>query len=86
MDYADPDKGMTEEDFYTACSEFCRTFICPDCKYADKETYDELGCNRDESFCLDKIAEVFKHYHLRQVPRQSDDWWKVWKLVPKVGE
>ena len=82
-DYADPDEGMTEEDFYTACSEFCRTFICPDCEYADKETYDELECNRDESFCLDKIAEVFKHYLLRQVPRKHGDWWKVWKLIPK---
>lgn len=74
---------MTEDDFYNACNEFCRTFICPDYEYADKETYDELECNGDKSFCLDKISEVFKHYNLRKIPRKPGDWWRVWKLVPK---
>ena len=30
-DYADPDDGMDSDCFHEACSDVCRTFVCPDC-------------------------------------------------------
>lgn len=30
-DYADPDEGMTADDYTETCQEVCQTFICPDC-------------------------------------------------------
>ena len=59
-EFADPDEGMTEDDFMDACARFCRTFVCPDCPHADKETYDDLECNEDKSFCADKIYDFLQ--------------------------
>ena len=85
-EYIDPYEGMTEDDFYNGCRDFCRVFICKDCEYADKETYDELECNLDKSYCLDKIVEKLKHYDFREVPSKPGDWYKVWKLFPKKND
>lgn len=82
-EYIDPWEGMTEDDFYEGCRDFCRVFICPGCQYADKETYDDLECNLDKSYCLNKITEKLKYNDFRKVKRDPDDWYSVWKLFPK---
>lgn len=43
-DYIDPWEGMTADDFQEGCQEFCRTFICPDCKQWND------GCEQEEPF------------------------------------
>jgi hypothetical protein len=60
-DIADPDEGMSEEDFFDACNNFCRVFVCPDCPQFDKE-YRE--CNKDASFCLNKIYDLLQTHRL----------------------
>lgn len=76
-EYADPDDGMTEDDFTDACRNFCRTFICPDCRMADKETYDELECKDDRIFCTDKIYDFLQTHEFYKERR--DGWAEVWK-------
>lgn len=60
-EFADPDEGMASDDFYYACHEFCHVFVCPDCQHFDKE-YKE--CNKDESFCLDRIHALLRTHSL----------------------
>lgn len=73
-DFIDPDDGMTQDDFFDGCQEFCRTFVCPNCEHMDKES-DE--CEIDETFCIDRIAKVLDDYDL--VSRR-DGIYRVWKL------
>lgn len=58
-EYADPDDGMTEDDFSEACTEFCQRFICPDCPRRDKE-YDEAECMDDKTYCTDRIYDFLQ--------------------------
>lgn len=77
-DLADPDEGMTEEDFHYACQDFCRAFVCPDCPQFDKE-YKE--CNKDACFCLDRIDALLQTHRLVK----SRDKYRMicFKVVPR---
>lgn len=77
-EFADPDDGMSEDDFREACERFCRKFICPECPHADKETYDELECEKDESFCTDKIYDFLQTYELYK--DRKEGWYDIWKI------
>ncbi len=74
-DFIDPDEGMSSDDFCDGCHEFCKTFICPDCEHYEKETEE---CLADDSFCVDKIAEIFENYDLIK-DREGPLWWR-WQL------
>ena len=65
-DYVDPDDGMSDQDFMDGCQEVCQRFICPDCPEWEKE-YGE--CNKDESYCIDKMDEFFKTHELYKAGR-----------------
>lgn len=56
-DYADLVECMTQEDFQTACNEFCREFVCPDCASWNDE---DEECRKDEIFCVDKIYSILQ--------------------------
>lgn len=77
-DLADPDEGMSEEDFHDACSEFCHVFVCPDCPQFDKE-YKE--CSKDADFCLDRIHALLQTHRLVR----SRDKYRMFcfKVVPR---
>ena len=72
--YCDPDDGMDEDQFQDGCCEVCQRFICPDCEEWDKE-YEE--CNKDESFCIDRMDEFFKDHELYKAERKG--YYEVWK-------
>lgn len=83
-DYVNPDEGMNAWEFDEGCADVCRTFICPDCEHWGKEYYE---CEKDESYCIDKIAEFFETHELyceraglrcqvwkcREIPYQEDE-------------
>lgn len=72
--YADPDEGMTSEDFMDAASDICRTFVCPDCCETSKE---EESCY----VCLHKLYEFFQNYELK---RSRDKYGRFcFKAVPR---
>lgn len=54
---AEPDDGMTDDDFRNACREFCRKVICKSCDYWDE---DDEDCTEDKSFCLEKINDTLR--------------------------
>lgn len=81
--FADPDDGMTEDDFYDACVLFCRKFVCPSCPNIDT-SYDEMDCIKDKSYCIDKIYDVLQIYELYKDRR--DGWFNVWKLRKRKQE
>lgn len=60
-DLADPDYGMTSDDFHEACAEFCHVFVCPDCSRFNKE-YRE--CDEDRGYCLHKIYDKLQTHRL----------------------
>ena len=71
-DYADPDEGMDSDCFYEACSDVCRTFVCPDCGKWDTDC-----C--DESFCLDKLYDLLQTKELYRDHRDGYGY-SYWKL------
>ena len=73
-DYFDHDDGMSDQDFMDGCHEVCQRFICPDCPEWDKE-YGE--CNKDESYCIDKMDEFFKTHELYKAGREA--YYEIWK-------
>ena len=77
-DYCDPYDGMDSCGFDGGCADVCRDFICPDCLEWSKE-YSE--CEKDESYCIDKMDEFFKTHELYQEKR--DGWYRIWKCRPK---
>ena len=79
-DYCDPDEGMDEDQFQDGCQEVCQRFICPDCLEWDKEYED---CNKDESYCIDKMDEFFKTHELYKVGRKA--YYEIWKCRCKDG-
>lgn len=87
-EYADPDDGMTADDFTEACAEFCQRFICPDCQRRDTE-YDEVECMDNESYCTDKIEAFLKthDFYRAGMNRWGQSVWKCReKEVRKDGD
>lgn len=76
-DYADPYDGMGSDTFDANCAEVCREFICPDCPEWDKE-YSE--CNKDDSYCLDRMDEFFKT-HVMYATREG--YYRIWRCKEK---
>ena len=79
-DYVDPDYGMSEDDFQQGCADVCRDFICPDCSEWNKE-YEE--CEKDESYCIDKMDEFFKTHELYPTRK---DYWRIWRVREKTRD
>jgi hypothetical protein len=77
-DYADPDEGMTADDFWQCCHDVCRIFVCPDCSEFD---VDADSCNKEKSLCLDKLDELFKTKELYLDRREGCAY--IWKLRDK---
>jgi len=75
-EYADPDEGMTEDDFQEACAGFCHDFVCPSCPSFNWETGE---CEKDRGFCTDKIYSLLQTHELRRDPEKS---WE-WRCTPK---
>lgn len=73
-DYIDPLEGMTEDDFFYGCQDFSRTFVCPDCEY-----WDAGECEKDESFCVNKMYDFLQTHSFRQIKPG------VWKCFPETG-
>ena len=76
-DYADPDEGMDSDCFYEACSDVCRTFVCPDCGKWDTDE-----C--DESYCLDKLYDLFQTKELYRDHRDGYGY-SYWKLRERTA-
>jgi ribosomal protein L24E len=77
-DYCDPDEGMDEDQFHEGCSEVCKMFICPDCPEWNKEYED---CDKDESFCLDRMDKFFETHELYKAGRGA--YYEIWKCREK---
>lgn len=77
-DYCDPDEGMSDQEFQDGCHEVCQRFICPDCPEWDKE-YEE--CNKDESYCIDRMDKFFGKNVLYRADRMAG--YEVWKCREK---
>ena len=73
---ADPDEGMTDQDFQDGCCEVCRCFICPDCPKYDNDTGE---CEDDVTYCIDKMAEFFQSHEFYREGRDKygRERWKV---------
>ena len=69
-EYADPDDGMTDDDFIEVCHDFCLSFICPECPH-----YKEHECEEDEIFCLDKVYNLLQTHELVRVSRKIGTHW-----------
>lgn len=81
-EYADPDEGMSADDFVEACSDVCRCFVCPDCGKWD--TGDE-ECESGDGYCLDKMAELFQTKELYREKRDGYGYTH-WKLRERKRE
>ena len=83
--YIDPDDGLTEEDFQEGCREFCKEFCCPGCPKCNTEEYEDLECNDDLVYCLDKIVDKLRTHDFKKV-KKDGDWMPVWRCYPKEAE
>lgn len=81
-EYADPDEGMSSDDFYEACCDVCRVFVCPDCEKWDK---DNEECGGSGGFCIDKMVALFQ---TRELYREKRDiyGYSHWKLKERTRE
>ena len=77
-DYCDPDEGMSDQEFQDGCREVCERFICPDCPEWDEEY---KFCNKDETYCIDRMDEFFKTRVLYRAGRQA--YYETWKCREK---
>ena len=75
-DYADPDEGLTDDDFHLTCCEICQCFICQDCPEYDSEE----GCSNGEVYCIDRMDDYFKTHELYM---QKVKGYQVWKCREK---
>lgn len=73
-DYADPDDGMTEDDFMDSCREFSQIFVCPDCPNYDAV---DMGCVTEKGFCTDRIYDFLQTHELYRAGREG--WAETWK-------
>lgn len=78
MEYIDPWDGISSDDFYYACVEFCRTFVCPDCPNWSSE-YRE--CDQDNGYCADKVHAILQTHDL--VRSREPGLVSCFKLIPK---
>ena len=69
---------MSEDQFQDGCQEVCQCFICPDCPNWNQE-YDE--CDKDESYCIDRMDEFFKSHELYEAERKG--YYEGWKCRAK---
>ena len=69
-DFIDPsDYGITEDDFWEGCTQFCRQFICSECVHWLRD-YDE--CDLEKSYCIDKVHKLLKtHCLIRSVDKHG---------------
>ena len=65
---------MSDQDFHDGCQEVCQRFVCQDCPSFNKEYED---CEKDESFCINKMDEFFKTHVLYFAGRQG--YAQIWK-------
>ena len=78
-DYVEPvEDGMDEDEFRDGCHDFCRSFICMDCEHWNKK-YEE--CEKDESFCIDKIHKILETHELYKDRREG--FYTIWKCRRK---
>ncbi len=80
-DYADPDEGMSSDEFDSTCADVCGVFICPDCPEWNKEYGD---CEKDLSYCIDRMDEFFKTHELYSCQRNG--YVTYWKCREKQAE
>ena len=80
-DYADPDEGMSSDEFDSTCADVCGVFICPDCPEWNKEYGD---CEKDLSYCIDRMDEFFKTHELYSCQRKGCVTY--WKCREKQAE
>lgn len=80
-DYADPDEGMSSDEFDSTCADVCGVFICPDCPEWNKEYGD---CEKDLSYCIDRMDEFFKTHELYRCQRKGCVTY--WKCREKQAE
>lgn len=81
-EYINPDEGMTEDDFYYGCQEFCRAFVCPDCPCYDRA---DRECKEDKAFCTEKIYQFLRTHEFFEAGR--DGWVTIWKCkIKREGE
>ena len=80
-DYADPDEGMSSDEFDSTCADVCGVFICPDCPEWNKEYGD---CEKDLSYCIDRMDEFFKTNELYRCQRKGCVTY--WKCREKQAE
>jgi len=80
-DYADPDEGMSSDEFDSTCADVCGVFICPDCPEWNKEYGD---CEKDLSYCIDRMDEFFKTHELYRCQRNG--YVNYWKCREKQAE
>ena len=79
-DYIDPDDGMTDDEFSEGCADVCREFICPDCPEWSKE-YGE--CEKDESYCLDRIDKFFETHEMYAT---REGYYRIWRCRELRGD
>ena len=80
-DYADPDEGMSSDEFDSTCADVCGVFICPDCPKWNKEFEDG---DDDLSYCIDRMDEFFKTHELYRCQRKGCVTY--WKCREKQAE
>ena len=79
-DYIDPDEGMSADEFSEGCADVCREFICPDCPEWNKE-YSE--CEKDESYCLDRIDKFFETHEMYAA---REGYYRIWRCRELRGD
>ena len=79
-DYVEPDEGMDSDEFTDACGDICKEFICPDCPSWNK---DDKDCEKDISYCIDRMDEFFRTHELYA---ERKGCWKIWRCREKQAE
>lgn len=66
--YADPEDGMTGDDFVDTCHSYCNHFVCPHCEHWDETIIEGgyEGCSAGQEYCLDKILARLEEYGLKK--------------------
>lgn len=85
--FADPDDGMTQDDFMEACAEFCAHYICTECPYNQSFEYDGMECEKNLSYCIDKIGDFLRTHelHMSGTNRWGAAIWECRERKERVG-